>query len=82
MEKHSAFQKGLKRFLYYTLGTSRGESDIDHSIDVYVHWYNNRKYHSVIARYPKKRYLGQRDIEWYMYLVKSFKLEDVLVVYQ
>jgi transposase InsO family protein len=50
MGKLSAFQKGLKRFLYHSLGTSRDESDIDHYIDVYVHWYNNRKYHSVIAR--------------------------------
>jgi len=71
MGKLSAFQKGFKRFLYYALGTSRDESDINHYIDVYVHWYNNKKYHSVIARYPKKRYSGQRDIEWYMYLVKS-----------
>jgi hypothetical protein len=80
--KLSAFQKGLKRFLYHNLGLSRDEPDIDHYIDVYVHWYNNGKYHSVIATYPEERYSGQRDVEWYNHLVKSLKLEDVLVMSQ
>jgi hypothetical protein len=31
MGKLSAFQKGLKRFLYHNLGTSRDRQDIDHS---------------------------------------------------
>jgi len=80
MGKLSAFQKGLKRFLHHNLGASRNEDDIDHFIDVYVHWYNNGKYHSAIATYPEERYSGQRDIEWYNHLVRSLKLEDVLAV--
>jgi transposase len=80
MGKLSAFQKGLKRFLYHNLKTSRDEHDIDHYIDVYIHWYNNGKYHSTIATYPEERYSGHRDMEWYNHLVKSLKLEDILVV--
>jgi hypothetical protein len=82
MGKLNDFQKGLKRFLYHILGTSRDESDNNHYIDAYVHWYNNGKYHSVIARYPKERYLRHCDIEWYNHLVKNLKLEDALVVSQ
>ena len=82
MGKLSAFQKGLKRFLYHNLGISRDGPEIDYYIDVYVHWYNNGKYHSVIATYPEERYSGQRDIEWYNHLVKSLKLEKVLVIKQ
>jgi len=80
MGKLSAFQKGLKRFLHHKLGASRHIHEIDYYIDVYVHWYNNGKYHSAIATYPEERYSGQRDIEWYNQLVKSLKLEDILVI--
>jgi hypothetical protein len=80
MGKLSAFQKGLKRFLYHKLGLSRNGRDIDCYIDVYVHWYNNGKYHSAIDSYPEERYSGQRDMEWYNRLVKSLKLEKILTV--
>ena len=80
MGKLSAFQKGLKRFLHHKLGASRDIHEIDYYIDVYVHWYNNGKYHSAIDTYPEERYSGQRDIEWYNHLVKSLKLEDILVI--
>ena len=82
MGKLSAFQKGLKRFLYHKLGASRDIHEIDYYIDVYVHWYNNGKYHSAIATYPEERYSGQRDLEWYNHLVKSLKLEKTLVMSQ
>ncbi len=78
MGKLSAFQKGLKRFLYHNLGISRDAHEIDRYIDVYVHWYNNGKYHSAIDTYPEERYSGQRDVEWYNHLVKSLKLEEIL----
>ena len=78
--KLSAFQKGLKRFLYHKLGSSMDIHEIDCYIEIYIHWYNNGKYHSAIATYPEERYSGQRDIEWYNQLVKSLKLEDVLVI--
>jgi hypothetical protein len=58
MGKLSAFQKGLKRFLHHNLGASRNKEDIDTFIDIYVHWYNNGKYHSAIATYPEERYSG------------------------
>ena len=80
MGKLSAFQKGLKRFLYHNLGVSRDIHEIDHYIDVYVHWYNNGKYHSAIDTYPEERYSGYRDLEWYDHLVKSLKLEEILVM--
>ncbi|HWR27350.1 MAG TPA: leucine zipper domain-containing protein [Candidatus Thermoplasmatota archaeon] len=80
MGKLSAFQKGLKRFLRHKLGTSQDIHEIDLYIDIYVPWYNNGKYHSTISSYPEERYSGQRDIEWYNSLVKSLKLEDVLVI--
>lgn len=78
--KLSAFQKGLKRFLYHKLGPSRDIHQIDRYIDVYVHWYNNGKFHSAIDTYPEERYSGQRDLEWYNHLVKSLKLEDILAI--
>ena len=80
MGKLSAFQKGLKRFLHHKIGDSRDIHEIDYYIDVYVHWYNNGKYHSAIATYPEERYSGQRDLEWYDHLVKSLKLEEILVM--
>ncbi|MFW6122597.1 MAG: hypothetical protein ACOC80_17085 [Petrotogales bacterium] len=80
MGKLSAFQKGLKRFLHHKLGGSRDASEIDYYIKVYVHWYNNGKYHSVIDTYPEERYSGKRDLEWYNQLVESLKLENVLIV--
>ena len=80
MGKLSAFQKGLKRFLHHNLGATRKKDDIDRLIDVYIHWYNNGKYHSAISTYPEERYSGQRDADWYNHLVRSLKLEDVLVV--
>jgi len=78
--KLSAFQKGLKRFLHHKLGISRDIHEIDCYIEIYVHWYNNGKYHSSIDTYPEERYSGQRDIEWYNHLVKSLKLEDILTI--
>ncbi|HID24880.1 MAG TPA: transposase [Thermoplasmata archaeon] len=80
MGKLSAFQKGLKRFLFHALHDSRDIHQIDHHIQVYVHWYNNGKYHSTIATYPEERYSGQRDLEWYDHLVTSLKLEELLVI--
>ena len=80
MGKLSAYQKGLKRFLFHKMGSSRNIHEIDYFIDVYVHWYNNGKYHSAIATYPEERYSGKRDIEWYNHLVKSLKLENILVI--
>ena len=80
MGKLSAFQKGLKRFLHHKLGASRDIHEIDYYIDVYVHWYNNGKYHSVIDTYPEERYSGQRDVEWYNHLVRSLKLDEILVM--
>jgi transposase len=80
MGKLSAFQKGLKRFLYHNLQSSRDIDDIDYYISVYVHWYNNGKYHSAIASYPEERYSRQRDIEWYNHLVTSLKLDEILVM--
>ncbi len=76
--KLSAFQKSLKRFLYHKLGPSRDIHWIDYYIDVYVHWYNNGKYHSAINTYPEERYSGYRDMEWYNRLVKNLKLEEIL----
>ena len=78
--KLSAFQKGLKRFLHHKLGISSDIHEIDCYIEIYIHWYNNGKYHSAIATYPEERYSGKRDIEWYNHLVKSLKLEDILVI--
>lgn len=78
--KLSAFQKGLKRFLHHKLGISRDIHEVDCYIEIYVHWYNNGKYHSAIDTYPEERYSGQRDIEWYNHLVKSLKLEDILTI--
>jgi transposase len=80
MGKLSAFQKGLKRFLYHNLQSSRDIHEIDYYISVYVHWYNNGKYHSAIASYPEERYSRQRDIEWYNHLVTSLKLDEILVM--
>ena len=80
MGKLSAFQKGLKRFLFHTLHDSKDIYLIDHHINVYVHWYNNGKYHSKIETYPEERYSGQRDLEWYNHLVTSLKLEKLLVM--
>ena len=80
MGKLSAFQKGLKRFLHHKLGASRDIHEIDYYIDVYVHWYNNGKYHSVIDTYPEERYSGRRDVEWYNHLVTSLKLDEILVM--
>jgi transposase len=80
MGKLSAFQKGLKRFLYHNLQSSRDIDDIDYYISVYVYWYNNGKYHSAIASYPEERYSRQRDIEWYNHLVTSLKLDEILVM--
>jgi len=82
MGKLSAFQKGLKRFLHHKLGASRDIHEIDYYINVYVHWYNNGKYHSVIDTYPEERYSGQRDVEWYNHLVTSLKLDEILIMKQ
>lgn len=80
MGKLSAFQKGLKRFLHHNLGASRTKEDIDRLITVYIHWYNNGKYHSAISTYPEERYSGQRDADWYNHLVRSLKLEETLAL--
>lgn len=78
--KLSAFQKGLKRFLFHKLGTSRNIHLIDHYIAVYVHWYNNGRHHQAIDDYPEMRYSGQRDEGWYGKLVRDLKLDEVLTV--
>lgn len=80
MGKLSAFQKGLKRFLFHKLRDSREIHQIDYFIDVYLHWYNNGRFHSAIETYPEERYSGQRNKEWFEHLVKSLKLEEVLVL--
>ena len=80
MGKLSAFQKGLERFLHHKLQTSRNIHEIDYYISVYVHWYNNGKYPSVIESYPEERYSGQRDIEWYNHLVTNLKLNEIIVM--
>lgn len=80
MGKLSAFQKGLKRFLFHKLRDSRDIHQIDYFIDVYLHWYNNGRFHSAIDTYPEEKYSGQRNTEWYDHLVKSLKLEEVLVL--
>jgi len=80
MGKLSAFQKVLKRFLHHKLQTSRNIHEIDYYISVYVHWYNNGKYPSVIESYPEERYSGQRDIEWYNHLFINLKLNEIIVM--
>lgn len=78
--KLSAYQKGLKRFLRHQLGGSQDIEKINYWIEVYVHWYNNGRYHSAIGTYPEVRYSGKRDEAWYERIVKALKLEDVLTV--
>lgn len=78
--KLSAFQKALKRFLRHQLGGSRNRRKINHWIGVFVHWYNNGKYHSSIDTYPEVRYSGQREEYWYSNIVKALKLENVLTL--
>ena len=78
--KLSAFQKGLKRFLHHKLGSSNDIHEIDHYIDVYVHWYNNGRYHSGIKTYPEVRYSGQRDMEWYSRLIQNLNLGEILTL--
>lgn len=80
MGKLSAFQKGLKRFLRHRLGNSRDMDEINHWIEVYVHWYNNGKYHSRIKNYPEERYTGCREENWYDRLVTALKLDEILTV--
>ncbi|MCK5030640.1 MAG: hypothetical protein KAR64_04175, partial [Thermoplasmatales archaeon] len=63
-------------------GSSRDIHDIDYYIDVYVNWNKNGKYHSAIDTYPEERYSGQRDLDWYNHLVKSLKLEKILIISQ
>ena len=78
MGKLSAYQKGLKRFLFHKLGRSRDKIWINHWMQVYDHWYNNGKYHSGIESYPEQRFTGERDDSWYEPLVKALKLDDML----
>lgn len=80
MGKLSAFQKALKRFLRHQLGRSRNRRNINYWIGIFVHWYNNGKYHSSIDTYPEVRYSGKRAENWYEKVVKALKLEDVLTV--
>lgn len=80
MGKLSAFQKALKRFLRHKLKGSRNRAIIQHWIKVYVDWYNNGRYHSVIETCPEVRYSGQPDSKWYERLVKNLKLEGVLCI--
>ena len=80
MGKLSAFQKGLKRFLHHKMGNSRDIHKVDSYIEIYVHWYNNGKFHSAIDNFPEVRYSGQRDEEWYDCLVQSLNLEEVLAI--
>lgn len=80
MGKLSAFQKGLKGFLFYTVGESQDRKLIDHCISVYLSWYNNGRYHVGIENYPEVRYSGQRDEEWFETLVEGLKLEEILTL--
>lgn len=80
MGKLSAYQKGLKRFLFHKLERSRDKKRINHWIEVYDHWYNNGKYHMGIQSYPEERYSGECDDSWYEKLVKALKLDDVLSI--
>lgn len=80
MGKLSAFQKALKRFLRHQLGGSRNRKNINQWIGVFIHWYNNGKYHSSIDTYPEVRYSGKREEKWYENIVEALKLEDVLTV--
>ena len=78
--KLSAYQKGLKRFLRHKLGLSQDRAEIDKWIIVYNDWYNNGRYHFAISMVPEERYSGHRDENWYVRLVKVFKLENVLTI--
>ena len=78
MGKLSAFQKGLKGFLFHTVGESLDKKLTDHYISVYVPWYNNGRYHVGIDNYPEVRYSGERDDEWFEKLVEGLKLEEIL----
>ena len=80
MGKLSAYQKGLKRFLFHKLEISRDKKKINHWIKIYDHWYNNGKYHSGIKTYPEERYSGGCDNSWYEKLVKALKLDDLLSI--
>lgn len=77
--KLSAFQKALKRFLYHTVGGSTDKELIDQNISVFIHWYNNGRYHRGIHNYPETRYSGKRDEDWFSSLVKGLKLEKLLL---
>jgi len=78
--KLSAFQKSLKRFLFHSVGSSSNRKLIDHFISVFIHWYNNGRYHRGIKNYPEVRYSGKRDEDWYTPLVKGLNLEDLLIL--
>jgi len=78
--KLSAFQKSLKRFLFHSVGSSTDRKLIDHFISVFVHWYNNGRYHRGIKNYPEVRYSGKRDEDWYTALVKGLNLEELLIL--
>lgn len=80
MGKLSAYQKGLKRFLFHKLERSRDQTRINQWISVYDHWYNNGKYHSRIDTYPEVRFSGKRDGSWYERFVKALKLENLLTI--
>jgi len=78
--KLSAFQKGLKNFLFHTVGMSQDKALIDHNIEVYVDFYNNGRYHTGISGFPEVRYSGKRDEEWFNKLVKGLNLGEVLTL--
>lgn len=80
MGKLSAFQKAMKRFLRHQLQDSRNVKDINRWISVFTFWYNNGKYHSVIACCPEERYSGKRADDWYESIIKDLKLEEILAV--
>jgi hypothetical protein len=80
MGKLTAYQKGLKRFLFHKLKRGRDQKQINRWIAVYDHWYNNEKYHFHIDTYPEVGFSGKRDSSWYERFVKALKLENLLTI--
>jgi hypothetical protein len=78
--KLSAFQKGLKRFLFHKLGRSTDKDAMDESIRIYVDWHNNGLKIRTTRCYPEERYSGARNLCWYERLVKALKLQWILPI--
>jgi len=63
--KLSAYQKGLKRFLDWTLGETGDRVALEGRVRTYNLWYNNGRPHSAIGGYPEEVYSGTRDRGWF-----------------